>query len=87
MTSVVIHEVGLRDGLQVEKVTVPTAQKIAWVERLAASGVDIIQLGSFVHKEKVPQMADTDELFRAVQATAAANRAEAPQFSGLVLNE
>ncbi|MGE5358728.1 MAG: hydroxymethylglutaryl-CoA lyase [Bacteroidales bacterium] len=77
MTSVVIHEVGLRDGLQVEKSTVPTAQKIAWVERLLDSKVDIIQLGSFVHREKVPQMADTDELFRAAQATIAARRAEA----------
>lgn len=83
MSSVVIHEVGLRDGLQVEKSTVPTAQKIAWVERLFASNVDIIQLGSFVHKEKVPQMADTDELFEHYRQRSDPK----PLLSGLVLNE
>lgn len=82
MSQVVIHEVGLRDGLQVEKAVVPTAQKIAWIERLIDSGVDIIQLGSFVHREKVPQMADTDELFDHFRS-----REGGPRFSGLVLNE
>jgi hydroxymethylglutaryl-CoA lyase len=64
MTDIVIHEVGMRDGLQIEKKTVPTEQKIKWIESLMDSGVDIIQVGSFVHPEKVPQMADTDTLFR-----------------------
>lgn len=83
MSNVIIHDVGLRDGLQVEKAVVPTAQKIRWLERLIESGIDIIQLGSFVHREKVPQMADTDELFEHVRSRGAA----APIFSGLVLNE
>ena len=63
MTDLILHDVGLRDGLQIEKATVPTEQKIRWIEALAASGVDIIQVGSFVHPQKVPQMADTDALF------------------------
>ena len=46
-----------------EKQVVPTEQKIAWIEALLGSWVDILQLGSFVHPEKVPQMADTDRLF------------------------
>lgn len=80
---IIIHEVGLRDGLQVEKATVPTEQKIRWVELLFTSGVQIIQLGSFVHPEKVPQMADTDTLF----AHFSRNKPEHITLSGLVLNE
>lgn len=80
----IIHEVGLRDGLQMEHQTVPLDRKIRWVEELAAAGVDIIQLGSFVHPEKVPQMADTDRLFRHFQEN---GKPEGVVFSGLVLNE
>jgi hydroxymethylglutaryl-CoA lyase len=83
MSDIILHEVGLRDGLQVEKAVVPTGQKIGWVERLIESGVDIVQLGSFVHREKVPQMADTDDLFERFRARGEAR----PIFSGLVLNE
>ncbi len=82
MREIIVHDVGLRDGLQVEKAVVPTEQKIKWVERLTESGVDIIQLGSFVHREKVPQMADTDGLFEHFRG-----RTQPPILSGLVLNE
>lgn len=64
MTHIVIHEVGPRDGLQMEREVVPTETKERWIRRVMASGVDIVQVGSFVHPVKVPQMADTDELFR-----------------------
>jgi len=80
----VLHEVGPRDGLQVEKQTVPTATKLAWIGSLLFSGVDIVQVGSFVHPEKVPQMADTDELFRRLSARPDAGSGV---LSGLVLNE
>ncbi|MBK9061975.1 MAG: hydroxymethylglutaryl-CoA lyase [Acidobacteria bacterium] len=79
----VLHEVGPRDGLQVEKRTVPTATKRAWIERLLDSGVDVVQAGSFVNPERVPQMADTDELFRQLAARPAGKGV----LSGLVLNE
>ena len=85
MHDILIHEVGPRDGLQMEKQTVPIERKIAWIERLIRSGVDIIQLGSFVHPEKVPQMADTDALFR--HFTAAGRKPPGVVLSGLVLNE
>ncbi|MBF0107173.1 MAG: hydroxymethylglutaryl-CoA lyase, partial [Deltaproteobacteria bacterium] len=81
----IIHEVGLRDGLQIEKTTVPTAQKIAWVNELIQAGVKVIQLGSFVHPEKVPQMADTDALFEHFNKPA--NHPRDITFSALVLNE
>ncbi|GAB4504616.1 MAG: hydroxymethylglutaryl-CoA lyase [Anaerolineales bacterium] len=83
MDNIYIHEVGPRDGLQVEKTTVPLEEKIRWIEGLFASGVDIIQLGSFVHPEKVPQMADTDALFRHFVGQKPAH----VTLSGLALNE
>ena len=77
-----IHEVGLRDGLQNESIIVPTEIKLKWAEILCNSGIDILQLGSFVHPQKMPQMADTDilfEKFKSIEHKAV--------LSGLVLNE
>ena len=82
---IIIHEVGLRDGLQMEQQTVPTDLKIAWAERLMSAGVDILQLGSFVHPVKVPQMADTDALFK--HFTGIGRKPAHVTLSGLVLNE
>src|SRR5512140_983871 len=81
----IIHEVGLRDGLQMEKQTVPLEKKLEWINSLAATGVDIIQVGSFVHPTKVPQMADTDALFKALAASGHAGAG--PVYSALILNE
>ena len=85
MKPIIIHEVGMRDGLQMEKQTVPLEQKIAWIETLIAANVDIIQVGSFVHPTKVPQMADTDSLFRYFHASG--HKPENVVLSALVLNE
>jgi hydroxymethylglutaryl-CoA lyase len=83
MARLVIHEVGPRDGLQMERQVVPTEKKEAWLRALMQSGLDIVQVGSFVHPEKVPQMADTDALFGRL----AAGKRSAAVLSGLVLNE
>src|SRR5512133_2739472 len=85
MKKLVIHEVGPRDGIQIEKQVVPIETKIAWIEMLMASGVDIVQVGSFVNPAKVPQMADTDEIFRYFRTSK--HRREGVMLSGLVLNE
>jgi hydroxymethylglutaryl-CoA lyase len=85
MEKILIHEVGLRDGLQSEKVTVPPEEKIRWIAGLFASGVDIIQLGSFVNPQKVPQMADTGALFAHIDT--AGVKPERVILSALVLNE
>ena len=85
MPRLFVHEVGLRDGLQMEKQVVPTEQKIAWIEALVASGVDVVQVGSFVHPEKVPQMADADRLF--AHFSAPGRKPSGVTLSGLVLNE
>lgn len=82
---IIIHEVGPRDGLQVEKTAVPLEEKILWIDQLLESGIDIIQLGSFVNPEKVPQMADTDKLF--ANYAAAGKKHDRVILSGLVLNE
>jgi hydroxymethylglutaryl-CoA lyase len=82
---VVLHEVGMRDGLQMEKRVVPTEQKVAWIESLLRSGLDVVQLGSFVHPAKVPQMADTDRLFE--HFAAPGHKPDGVTLSGLVLNE
>jgi len=83
MSPVIIHEVGPRDGLQAESRVVPTEVKEAWLRALMGCGLDIVQVGSFVHPDKVPQMADTDELFRRLAALPGPR----PELSGLVLNE
>lgn len=80
---ILVHEVGLRDGLQAVEQIVPSETKLRWAMMLASSGVDIIQLGSFVHPQLVPQMADTDLLFSQVLADIPAD----VMLSGLVLNE
>jgi hydroxymethylglutaryl-CoA lyase len=85
MARIVLHEVGMRDGLQIETQIVPTEQKIQWIEALIGSGIDVIQVGSFVHPEKVPQMADTDCLFR--HFIQPGKKTRPVILSGLVLNE
>ena len=85
MKDVKIHEVGLRDGLQMEKSIVSTEVKIGWIDQLLGSGVDLIQVGSFVHPEKVPQMKDTDEIFNHYLKNGKGNSSAV--LSGLVLNE
>jgi len=82
MTEILIHEVGPRDGLQAEIRVVPMEKKLEWLRTLAASAVDMVQVGSFVRGDKLPQMADTDELFRILT-----QEPHTATLSGLVLNE
>jgi len=83
MTHIVIHEVGPRDGLQMERQVVPIETKEDWIRRVMESGVDIVQVGSFVHAVKVPQMADTDELIRRLFR----DKSSPVIIAGLALNE
>jgi isopropylmalate/homocitrate/citramalate synthase len=59
-----VVEVGPRDGLQNEPVTLPLVTKQMFVTLLAEAGLPVIEAGAFVRPDRVPQMADTDELFR-----------------------
>ncbi len=56
--TVVISEVGPRDGLQSVKATMPTAAKLRWIDALYASGLREIEVCSFVPASLLPQMAD-----------------------------
>jgi hydroxymethylglutaryl-CoA lyase len=64
--TVKVVEVGPRDGLQNEKVTIPTAAKIDYITALADSGLKVIEAGAFVSPKWVPQMADTAEVYREI---------------------
>jgi len=65
-SSVRIVEVGPRDGLQNEKATVATADKIALVDRLSATGLRSIEATSFVSPKWVPQLADAAEVYAGI---------------------
>jgi hydroxymethylglutaryl-CoA lyase len=60
---VTVVEVGPRDGLQNEPATVGTADKIAFVDRLSAAGLPVVEVSAFVSPKWVPQMADAAEVF------------------------
>jgi isopropylmalate/homocitrate/citramalate synthase len=65
-----VVEVGPRDGLQNEPVVLPVDVKVEFIRRLAASGLPMIEAGAFVRPDRVPQMADTDEVLRRLQSLA-----------------
>ena len=65
-SEITICEVGLRDGLQNEKTIVSTEDKLSLLRDLVDAGFPVIEVGSFMHPKKVPQMADTDDLFKAL---------------------
>lgn len=65
--SVRIVEVGPRDGLQNEKAQIATADKIALIDRLSATGLRSIEATSFVSPKWVPQLADAAEVFSGIQ--------------------
>jgi hydroxymethylglutaryl-CoA lyase len=62
MADVHLCEVGPRDGLQNAKQRMPTEAKKAWICALAASGLNEIEVGSFVPPRLIPAMADTGEI-------------------------
>lgn len=78
--SVEIVEVGLRDGLQSEAQMIPVDVKLQYIDWLIDAGVKRIQVTAFVNPQRVPQMADADELCSRLPQNAEV------EFSGLVLN-
>jgi hydroxymethylglutaryl-CoA lyase len=59
---VTVVEVGPRDGLQNEPVTLPADVKVRFIEMLADAGLPVVEATSFVHPAAVPQLADADEV-------------------------
>jgi hydroxymethylglutaryl-CoA lyase len=62
-----IVEVGPRDGLQNEAARIPTDVKVEFINRLGQAGFGWIETTSFVHPKAVPQLADADQVFRAIE--------------------
>jgi len=76
-----IVEVGPRDGLQHEPGMIPTESKVAFINALSGTGLTEIEVGSFVSPKAVPQLADSDEVFRKIE------RRPGITYSALVPNE
>jgi hydroxymethylglutaryl-CoA lyase len=70
-SKVSVYEVGPRDGLQNESATLPVAVKAEFITRLAAAGLQTIEVTSFVSPKWVPQLADAAELLDAIGTNAA----------------
>lgn len=66
-TTVRIVEVGPRDGLQNEKMTIPTPTKIEFINRLSATGLSTIEVTSFVSPKRIPQLADNAEVYQNIK--------------------
>src|SRR4026207_1530221 len=77
---VTIVEVGPRDGLQNEAASISTPDKVAFVDRLSATGVPAIEVSAFVSPAWVPQMADASDVFAGI------TRREQTRYAALVPN-
>lgn len=75
-----IWEVGPRDGLQNEDTPISTADKVAFIDALTASGLTNIEVTAFVNPAKIPQLADAE------QVCAAITRADGVRYGALVPN-
>lgn len=78
--AITLCEVGPRDGLQNEKTTLTVSQKVSLIEQMADAGFRVIEAGSFVSPKAVPQLADTDEVFRRIR------RREGVEYRALIAN-
>ncbi|MEL6951387.1 MAG: hydroxymethylglutaryl-CoA lyase [Pseudomonadota bacterium] len=76
-----VVEVSPRDGLQSEAEVLPTEQKAALIARAIDAGVRRIEVTSFVHPKRVPQMADAEALMKLLP------QREDVSYIGLVLNQ
>jgi hydroxymethylglutaryl-CoA lyase len=79
-TSVRIHEEGPREGFQIEPGPIATARKVEFIEALAETGLQQIDCVSFVNAQKVPGMADAEQVMGAVR------RKHGVRYTGLWLN-
>ena len=84
MDAVRLVEVGARDGLQNEALTLPVGVRVALIERLVAAGLRTLEAGAFVSPRWVPQMADSDQVLRRLgQRPGVTYTALVPNLQGL----
>src|SRR5919109_18135 len=79
--SVRIREVGPRDGFQNEPEVIPTADKVRLIGMLAASGLERLEVTSFVRPDVIPQLADAEQVLEEIE------RPEGVSYSVLIPNE
>ncbi|MDU4961342.1 MAG: hydroxymethylglutaryl-CoA lyase [Sporomusaceae bacterium] len=77
---VLVCEVGPRDGLQNEKTLLSLEQKVELIERSVEAGAKVVEIGSFVHPQAVPAMADTEAVAKRLKAV------DGVEYRALVLN-
>ena len=70
--AITVVEVGPRDGLQNERASVSTADKIELVNRLSAARLPVIEVSAFVSPKWVPQMSDAEQVFAGITRRARA---------------
>ena len=81
---VTVVEVGPRDGLQNESVSIPTDSKVAFVDALSLAGLPVIEVSAFVNPKRVPQMADAADVFaRLTRRSGVRYTALVPNLAGL----
>lgn len=86
--SVVIVEMGLRDGLQNEKTVLDADTRVEFAKRLIEAGTKRVEIGSFVSPQWVPQMAGTAEVLKKTQELVKTKQIpRKTEFSVLVPNE
>jgi hydroxymethylglutaryl-CoA lyase len=78
---VTVCDVGPRDGLQNEPEVLPPSTRAELVDRLSRAGLRRVEAVSFVHPDRVPQMAGAEEVVEAVSSR------DGAELAGLVLNE
>lgn len=78
---ITIKEVGPRDGLQNEKEVISTENKIAWIDQLSQTGLDYIEMTSFVNPKWIPALADAYEVATGIKRQAGVT------YAALVPNE
>ena len=81
MNTVEIVEVSARDGLQNEKVIFSTSQKLNLINAAVEAGIKRLEVASFVHPKRVPQMADAEAVIEALHDNSDVT------YIGLVLNK
>ncbi|MBL6989873.1 MAG: hydroxymethylglutaryl-CoA lyase [Bacteriovoracaceae bacterium] len=84
--NVKIVEVSPRDGLQSESTIVSLSDKLAFIDKLVASGLLNIEIGSFVRPDIVPQMANTKQLAQTLLKSQSQGEYSGVSFSCLVPN-
>ena len=75
-----LHEEGPREGFQIEAGPIASADMVRFIEALAETGLEEVQCVSFVNPERVPGMADAEEVARAIR------KREGVRYTGLWLN-